>query len=209
MSAVDVPPVHVIATDEVADAPAFLSTARELIEGGRDRVALHLRLRRITARRLEAMARELSAAADDSGAWCVINGRVDVALAAGAQAVQLGFGALPAGAVRRIGSGLVIGASVHSVADARAAAADGADYLLAGSVYATATHPDVLPAGPGLVTSCAATGVPVIGIGGIDAGNAGQVMAAGACGIAVIRAVWLARDPKRALQGLIERAARR
>jgi len=193
---VNVPLLHVIATDEVAGAPTFQADAEDLIAAGRDRIAVHLRLRRTNGRDFHDLAARLGGVAADSGAWCVINDRVDVALTAGAQAVQLGRGALPVEVVLRLRqTQLAIGASVHSADEARRRATEGADFLLVGSVFSTATHPDRVPAGPALVTSCVEAGVPVVGIGGIDAGNARQVLEAGAAGIAVIRAVWQAENP--------------
>ena len=200
-----VPLLHVVATDAVVEAPAFETTAADLIAAGRDRIALHLRLRRIAGRDYHELAKRLGKAAADAGAWCVINGRVDVALTSGAQAVQLGSGALPVEAVRRLaGMRLPIGASVHSAGEARQRVAEGADFLVVGSVFFTATHPDRVPGGLALVTACAVAGVPVVGIGGIDPGNGRQVIDAGAAGIAVIRAVWQATNPVDALLRLID-----
>jgi thiamine-phosphate diphosphorylase len=200
---VKVPLLHVIATDEVAEAPTFRSMAGELMEAGGGRLALHLRLVQTNGRSFHGLAEGLGAMAAGAGAWCVVNGRVDVALAAGVQAVQLGRGALPVREVRKISRGrLAIGASVHS-------AEEGADFLVAGSVFSTETHPDRVPAGPALVTACAVAGVPVVGIGGIDASNAGQVITAGAAGVAVVRAVWQAADPVEQALRLIERVSDR
>ena len=204
----NVPLLHVIATDEVAEAPTFQANAEDLIAAGRDRIALHLRLRRTSGRDFHDLAGRLGGVAADSGAWCVINDRVDVALTAGAQAVQLGRGALPVEVVLRLRqTQLAIGASVHSADEARRRATEGADFLVVGSVFSTATHPDRVPAGPALVTSCVEAGVPVVGIGGIDAGNARQVLEAGAAGIAVIRAVWQAENPVEEALRLIDLCA--
>ena len=203
----NVPLLHVIATDEVAAAPTFLTAVRELIAVGRERLAIHLRLRRASGRTFHELALQLSEAAGEGGAWCVVNDRLDVALTSHAQAVQLGSGGLPVEAARRVSSGLAIGASVHSGGEARTRAREGADYLVAGSVFATATHPGRVPAGLALIRSCADAGAPVVGIGGIDAQNAGRVMAAGASGIAVIRAVWQAPQPTGALVRLLDAAA--
>ena len=204
----NVPILHVIATDEVAEAPTFLADAGSLVAAGRDRIALHLRLRRTDGRDLHHLAVRLGSAAADSGAWCVINDRVDVALTSGAQAVQLGKGSLPVDAVHRLRDGrFAIGASVHSAGEARRKAAAGADFLVAGSVFSTPTHPDSAPAGSALVTSCLEAGVPVVGIGGIHAGNARQVLKAGASGVAVIRAVWQAANPVEEALRLIELCA--
>lgn len=203
----NVPLLHVIATDDVVESPVFLPVARELIAAGRDRMAIHLRLRRASGRALHELARRFSEAAAEAGGWCVVNGRVDVALTSHAQAVQLGSGALPVDVARKVSGGLAIGASVHSARAARARAREGADYLVAGSVFATATHPGRTPSGLALVSSCAETGIPVVGIGGINTGNAGQVIEAGASGIAVVRAVWQAAQPLEALLRLIDVAA--
>jgi thiamine-phosphate pyrophosphorylase len=204
---VNVPLLHVIATDEVVETPAFLPAAREMIAAGRKRMAIHLRLRRASGRAFHDLARQLSEAAAEAGAWCVVNGRLDVALTSHAQAVQLGSGSLPVNAARRVSGGLAIGASVHSADEARARVREGADYLVAGSVFPTTTHPDRVPAGVALVASCARAGAPVVAIGGIDADNAARVMAAGASGIAVIRACWQAPQPIGAFLQLIEVAS--
>lgn len=202
----NVPLLHVIATDRTTTTPGFLKTAQDMLEAGRERIALHLRLRRTSGRDFFELARLLSGAAADTGSWCVVNGRVDVAMCAGAQAVQLGCGALPVDSVRSLaGTRLFVGASVHSAEEAGVAADNGADYVVAGSVFRTATHPDRDPQGPGLVSACTRSGLPVIGIGGIDAGNAARVWVAGAAGIAVVRAVWNAAEPVEAATDLISR----
>lgn len=204
----NVPLLHVIATDDVAEAPTFQADAEDLIAAGRSRIALHLRLRRTSGRDFHDLAARLGGVAAASGAWCVINDRVDVALTSGAQAVQLGRGALPVEVVLRLRqTRLAIGASVHSADEARGRATEGADFLLVGSVFSTATHRDRVPAGPALVTSCVEAGVPVVGIGGIDVGNARQVLEAGAAGIAVIRAVWQAENPVEEALRLIDLCA--
>ena len=206
----NVPRLHAVATDDVAGAPGFLSTAAEVLAAGGSRVALHLRLREASGLEYFDLARRLSAVAAETGAWCVVNGRVDVALCAGSQAVQLGFGALPVGAARTVTRDrLVVGASVHSPREAEDAARDGADYVIAGSVFRTATHPEREPGGTDLVRSCADFGVPVVGIGGIDLGNAAQVLEAGAVGIAAVRAIWDAPDPVQACTDLIAHLAAR
>ena len=135
----------------------------------------------------------------------LINERADVALAAGADGVQLGEAALPTGAVRGImGDDSVIGRSVHSVAGGCAAAESGADFLLVGTMFASNSHPGEEPSGPGLLSRIASAGVtvPMLGIGGITEYNAGQVVAAGASGVAVITSVLARDDPGAAAQRL-------
>lgn len=201
----NLPVLHVVATDAFARGESFESLAREILRTGGSRVAVHLRLKRASARTLYDLAFALGSAASEAGGWCVVNGRADVALCAGSQAVQLGAGALPIPAVRRLGGDrLTIGASVHSEEEARLRVSEGADYLVAGSVFDTPTHPGVKPAGVDLIAVCREAGAPVIAIGGIGPENAGTVIRAGASGIAVVRAVWGADDPRAAAAGLLE-----
>jgi thiamine-phosphate diphosphorylase len=157
------------------------------------------------AARLHDLATSLSAVAGHSGAWCVVNGRIDVAITAGAHAVQLGYGALSVPLARSLLAGRAwVGASVHTSDEAHARAAEGADYLIAGTVFRTATHPEREASGLDLVRSCASCGIPVVGIGGIDRANAAAVLRAGAIGVAVVGAVWTSGDPLAAAAGLLD-----
>ena len=137
-------------------------------------------------------------------ALLLVNERADVALAGGADGVQLGEAAMPTGSVRPIvGNAALIGRSVHSVAGATAAA-DGADFLLVGTMFATRSHPGAEPSGPGLLERIAAAGVnrPLLGIGGVTPDNVGQLMAAGAYGAAVITGILASDDPEAAARRL-------
>jgi thiamine-phosphate pyrophosphorylase len=132
-----------------------------------------------------------------------VSGRPDVAAALGAQGVQLAAEDLaPADAHRMLPAGW-IGRSVHTEAEAVAAVDEGADYLLVGNVYQTASHPGRPAAGLGLVRAAAALGRPVIAIGGIDAARAEAVREAGAWGVAAIAALWRAPDPAAAALALL------
>ncbi|WP_187355521.1 thiamine phosphate synthase [Paenibacillus tengchongensis] len=126
----------------------------------------------------------------------VVNDRLDVALAAGAGGVQLAGHSLPAAAVRPIATGIRLGCSVHSPEEAAAAAGEGADYCLFGHVYDSSSKPGF--PGRGLVQlaeAVQACSVPVIAIGGIEPGNAGDVIRSGAHGIAVLSGIWHSPDP--------------
>ncbi len=162
-------------------------------------LALHMRLKNAPARRLLDLAAKLSGLAAATGGWCVVNERLDVALAAGAQATQLGRTGLPVAiardVVRRAHGACALGASVHSEAEAREAVEAGASYIVLGTIFASRTHPGVRPQGTAIVKRCRTIGVPVIGIGGIDAVGAPALRRAGAAGVAVVRAVWEAEDP--------------
>jgi thiamine-phosphate pyrophosphorylase len=133
-----------------------------------------------------------------------VNDRVDVALAVGADGVQLPESGLPVEAVRRVAvDRLLIGRSVHDAEGAVAAEADGADLLIAGAVFATASHPGRAPQGIALLRGLSEiVDMPYLGIGGITAENAGAVMAAGASGVAVITALTESDDPRLAAHGL-------
>ncbi|MCH7737793.1 MAG: thiamine phosphate synthase [Chloroflexi bacterium] len=136
----------------------------------------------------------------------IINERADVALAAGAQGVQLGEDGLPVSAARQtVGSEALIGRSVHSVPAAVQAEAMGADFLVVGAMFASRSHPGVVPAGPGLVRQISGDcRLPLIGIGGITPENAPDVIEAGASGVAVITNILAAQDPKAAAAKLKE-----
>lgn len=125
-----------------------------------------------------------------------VNDRMDVAMAAGVDGVQLGENALPVKAARRIaGENLLLGRSVHSVSGAMEAESQGADILTLGTIFPTASHPGVRTGGAELVREVAsAVSTPFLGIGGIDASNAGQVIKEGAAGVAVISAISTAQD---------------
>jgi thiamine-phosphate diphosphorylase len=137
-------------------------------------------------------------------ALLLVNDRVDVALAVGADGVQLPEAGMPVEAVRRIaGDRLLIARSVHDVEGAVAAEAEGADLLIAGTIFATATHPVRSPQGTKLLDEMSGNvGVPYLGIGGITAENAGEVMESGASGVAVITAVTESDAPRLAAHEL-------
>ncbi len=169
-------------------------------------LAIHLRLPDTPVRRALVLAERLEEGAVETGGWLVINGRVDVALVAGADAVQLGRDSLSIEAVRYlVGDSLAIGASVHDLPTADIRRKEGADFLVVGTVFATATHPDVTPGGPVLIKRIADAGLPIIAIGGLNLERLGAVRAAGAHGVAVIRAVWDEPDPAMAAEMLCVR----
>ncbi len=105
---------------------------------------------------------------------------------------------------------MILGLSTHSLEQARAAQAAGADYVAVGSMFPTGTKPDFQLVGPELIGKLRGEiGVPLIGIGGITHDNVAQVIRAGADGVAVISAVCAAPDPEAATRrflGAIESA---
>ena len=139
-------------------------------------------------------------------ATLLVNERVDVAATAKVPGVQLGERALPARHARQLlAPGSLVGRSVHSVEGALQAVADGADFLVVGTMFQTSSHPGEEPAGPQLMRNVAARvgsvgDMPLIGIGGITPGNVDAVIGAGASGVAVIRSILSADDPRSAAE---------
>jgi thiamine-phosphate pyrophosphorylase len=127
---------------------------------------------------------------------------LDIALALSATGVQLTAASLSVADARRLGPHWWIGSSVHSLAEARGARDAAADYLLVGPVFATATHPDTPPLGLEAVREMVALGLPVIAIGGVTVDRVAAVRDAGAWGVAAIRALWDAPDPRAAARAM-------
>lgn len=194
-----------LVTGQVAAGAEFERRALAMQERCGSQLALHLRLRRIPVRRRLELAEVLEEGAVETDGWLVVNRRLDIALAVGAHAVQLGRGALPISAVRDVsGDSLLIGASVHDLPTADRRRLEGADYLVAGPVYETTSHPGKRPAGLELIERLSPIDLPVVAIGGITRERVPEVCAAGAAGVAVIGAVWGASDPVEAAVALCE-----
>jgi thiamine-phosphate pyrophosphorylase len=180
--------------------------ARAALAGGADMV--QLRAPELDDAALAPLARRIADLCRDRGVPLVVNDRLEVACAAGADGVHLGQDDNPGTARARLGAGPLLGISVHSAAEARAAEAAGADYLGV-TLFATGTKPEARPAGPdGLRALAAATRLPVLAIGGITAANAAEALAAGAAGVAVVSAVAAAADPVAATRALAAVAGR-
>jgi thiamine-phosphate diphosphorylase len=194
------PRLHAITDERVARRADLDEVARELATAGGANLALHARGRALSGLEHYDLSFRLSVLPSA----LFVNDRLDVALALNAVGVQLATGSLPVSAARRVRAAWWIGKSVHDLAQADAAKAEGADYLLVGPVYATASHPDRAPLGLETLGRIAELGLPVIAIGGIDPARAEQVKAAGAYGAAAIRALWDAADPAGAARRMLE-----
>lgn len=194
------PPVlcFVVGSENVKDIDATVAAA---VAGGVTMVQLRDRTMSAgtlleTARRLKSITR--------GKALLIVNDRVDVAEASEADGFQLPEDGLPTLVARGIiGKYAVVGRSVHGVEAAVQAGRESAEFVIAGTIYKTASKPDTKPAGPALITEIArASNIPVLAIGGVTAKNIGEVVKAGAAGAAVISAIAKASDPRAAAEEL-------
>jgi thiamine-phosphate pyrophosphorylase len=145
--------------------------------------------------------------AERYGATFLVNDRTDVAVASGAHGVHVGQDDMPLDEARQIlGKHAVIGVSVQTPGEARAAERGGADYLAANLVFETPTKTDLEGniGLDGVRRLRAASELPLVAIGGIKADNAASVVTAGADGVAVVSAVMAARDVKKACRELLD-----
>jgi thiamine-phosphate pyrophosphorylase len=160
--------------------------------------AVQLREKDLSTRDLMALAEPLRESTRRHGARLVINDRLDVALGLGADGVQRTGHSLPVAVLRRLaGPGLLVGASVHALDEARQAEADGASFVIFGPVYDTASkRPYGAPQGvEALGRVAGALRIPVLAVGGIDPGRAADVISVGAAGVAAIGAFLSAERP--------------
>lgn len=136
---------------------------------------------------LRALVAAVVAAAAGTATRVLVSGRPDVAVAAGAQGVQLPEAGLPVGPVKRSFPGLLVGASRHSPEGVKRAEAEGADFVVFGPIWATPGKEERAVGLEGLARAVASVGIPVHAIGGIEPGNARSVAEAGAAGLLAIR----------------------
>jgi thiamine-phosphate diphosphorylase len=201
------PRLHAVTDERIARRPDLDSVVQELADAAGAQLALHARGRALTGLEQYELAVRLSARQPVSpSAHLFVNDRLDIALATRAAGVQLGHGSLSVGAARRLEPPprWWIGKSVHDLDGAEAAKAEGADYLVVGPVYATASHPDRTPLGLERLRAIAGLGLPVIAIGGVTPERAREVKGAGAYGAAAIRALWDAVEPGAAVRRMVK-----
>lgn len=195
------PRLHAITDERIARRSDLDDIARDLANAGGSDLAFHARGRQLSGREHYDLAVRLSVS---QTVRLFVNDRLDVALAVPAAGVQLGRGSLSVSAARALNPRWWIGKSVHDLAEAEAARTEGADYLVVGPVYATASHPGRRPLGLKRLEAIAVAmgDLPVIAIGGITADRVrgGAIRKAGAYGIAAIRAFWDAGDAAEAVR---------
>lgn len=192
-------PIYVILDpSQLLPGASLLQVAEEVLEAGVK--VVQLRNKQDTAREVFEQARALTQRCERFGACFILNDRIDLALAAGAHGVHLGPHDVPIEDARRIAPTLIIGASAGNARTARALHAAGADYLGVGALFdARASKADAsAPKGLEVVRQVRAElgdEVPFVGIGGITSERTPQVLAAGADGVAMIRAIIRSEDP--------------
>ena len=166
---------------------------------------VQVRAKHLGDRDLLAFARDVVGTVRPLGATVLVNDRVDIALAAGADGVHLGRDDLPLPDVRALApDGFLVGGTCRSAAQAAAARDEGADYAGVGPVYPSPTKRAGLPAPIGLAALADASGeLPVVALAGITVDRVPEVMAAGAYGVAVVAALSRAPDPGLAARELV------
>jgi thiamine-phosphate pyrophosphorylase len=188
-------PLYAIVDPDALAAGGYQAASAAILAGGGR--LIQLRMKHRPCGEIMAAAVWLRTLTARTGAWLVINDRVDVALTVGADAVHLGAEDLPVAAARRVAAGrLIIGRSTHSLEEARAAVAAGADYVAFGPLFATTTK---LVAAPPqgldrLREIRAHVDVPIVAIGGITEATASAVRTAGADAAAMIGEIASAAD---------------
>lgn len=208
----DVYRLCLVASRELTGGRPLVDVVEEAVAGGVTMV--QLREKAAPTRAFIAEAAALRQALRNRGVPLIVNDRVDVALAVGADGIHVGQDDMPVDLVRSlVGPAVLIGLSITNEAELRRPDAAAADYLGIGPIFLQATKPDAAP--PlglrGLATLCTAASRPVLAIGGIGPHNAGDVMAAGADGLAVVSAIMGAADARgsaRALRMGIDAALR-
>ncbi|WP_203336168.1 thiamine phosphate synthase [Nocardioides limicola] len=202
MSTPRIPRLFCLVDQGHLERPGLLPRLAEVGVGG-----FQVRAKGLDDSTLLTLAGAVIDAVRSHGAMVIVNDRVDIALAAGADGVHLGRDDLPVPHARRIAPDLIIGATCRSRQHAVQAAADGADYAGFGPIR-TSTSKVGLPAPLGFEALRAAAGpLPLVGIGGLGVDDAARVRAAGGHGMATIAAIWEDADPVAAAGRLVNALA--
>ncbi len=183
---------------------ATVDVVRAAVDGGVS--CVQLREKACSTREFISEAAAISDVLKPRGVPLIINDRLDVAMAVGADGVHLGQTDMPLAMARAIvGRRMLIGISVESVQDAVAAVRGDADYVSASPIFPTPTKTDTAPALglEGLQAIRRSVAVPLLAIGGIHRGNAGELIRSGADGVAVVSAITAAADPAQAAREIL------
>jgi thiazole tautomerase (transcriptional regulator TenI) len=187
----ELPCVHAVTNDEIMLRPGFLRKAMGVMRVLGDKGAIHVRSQLLDSPTLFSLTLALIELHEQTKCWCIVNDRVDIALACGVQGVQLTHKSIAVPDVRRIAPALRVGASVHSPDEARDAELAGAEWCVAGSVFETPSHPGMPRQETTFINDVvAAVSLPVIAIGGIRPEHVRSLVHRGAHGVAAIRGIW-------------------
>ena len=170
--------------------------------------AVQLREKDLPGKELYRLAEQMRSLTARYGARFLVNDRVDVAMAVGADGVHLGGSSIPTSVARTLlGEGALIGCSTHNERELKEATGQGADFATFGPVYPTSSKAAYgPPVGViALAEACRESAIPVFALGGVKKENAGEVIVAGAFGIALISGVVAAADPREAAAELVTR----
>jgi len=198
------PQVHLV-TDRrlVPSLPARLSAALRGLK--RRTVAVHLREKDLGGKALLELALALRRVCDETGQLLLVNDRLDVALAARADGVQLPSAGVPVADARAfLGPAAIIGCSCHSRAEVERALAGGATFATFSPIFDTPSKREYgPPVGVPALQEAVSVGLPLVALGGIGAPQLAEVRAAGAAGVAAIRAWLEGDDPSAAVRALL------
>jgi thiamine-phosphate diphosphorylase len=187
----ELPCVHAVTTDEIMLRPGFLRKALGIMRVLGGKGAIHVRSQLLDSPTIYSITLALLELHAQTQCWCIVNDRVDIALACGANGVQLTHKSIPVPDVHTIAPALRVGASVHSPQEAIDAEKSGADWCVAGHVFETPSHPDVPRRESSFIPEVvAAVSFPVIAIGGIRPEHVRSLVHRGAHGVAAIRGIW-------------------
>jgi thiamine-phosphate pyrophosphorylase len=203
---VSLPSRLLVVTDRHGAATPLTERVAAALAGGAQWI--WLRDRDLPETERAALAEEVAGLVGRAGGRLGIGRDVELAARLGADGVHLGGAAAIPAARARLGGGAVIGVSAHSLAEVAAAREAGADYATLSPIFATRSKPGYGPAlGLDALHAAAATGLPVLALGGIDPAAAAACRAAGASGVAVMGGVMAAPDPAAAVRALLAAAA--
>jgi thiamine-phosphate pyrophosphorylase len=201
LAAFEAADLYVVITEAFCAGRASLEVLDQVLAAGVRLV--QCREKDLDGRAYYELAREFRRRTAAAGALLIIDDRVDIALAAGADGVHLGQTDLPVAAARSIAPDLIIGASTHSLEEALAAQEAGAGYVNIGPIFPTATKPQAVSLGPEAIAGIAPhLTIPWSAMGGINQDNIARVVAQGARHPAVMSAVTAAADVTAAARAL-------
>jgi thiamine-phosphate pyrophosphorylase len=195
--------LHILTDIMLQNRFSHAELAKLAIRGGAD--TIQFRQKSGATREMIQVARDAKRVCEENGVTFMVNDRVDVAIASEADGVHLGQDDFPIPLARELlGKECIIGGSAATLEEARKCLSEGADYVGFGPVYPTTSKDDAGPvSGISILRGVVETiPLPVIAIGGVDAENTGELIEAGAHGIAVISAVCCQEDPEQATRAL-------